>query len=164
MLFQEIQYLRHPVLYIILVVAWVFCIAIMLAQPTPWYVYVLLSGLFILINTFFYMLRLTITVEPDRISLSMFPFFGTRVMQFTDIKSITVNALNPVFDYGGWGYRIVPFQNTTAYIMQGEAVVVIVLKNSGKKVAASLKDPERFKAALSITTFDKDVPVEHQAE
>ncbi len=153
MLFKEIQYLRHPVLYIILVVAWGFSIGIMLLQPIPWYVYVIVSAVFVLTNTFLYMLRLTITVEQDRISLSMFPFFGTRVMPFADVKSVTVKPLNPVFDYGGWGYRIVPFQNTTAYIMQGEAAVEIVLKNGDKTIAASLKDPEQFKAALAQTEY-----------
>lgn len=152
-MFTETQYLRHPALYGILIVGWCFSAGIMLIEGATWHIYVPLTAFFVLIAAFLLMFRLTITVAADNISLRMSPFFGTRVIRFAEVKSITVKPLSPVFDYGGWGYRIVPFQNTTAYIMQGEAVVEIVLKSGGKKIAASLKDPDQFKAALAKTEY-----------
>lgn len=153
MLFQETQYLRHPALYGILLVGWLFSAGIMLIQSATWQIYIPLTAIFFIIGGFLFMFRFTITVSADSISLRMSPFFGTKVIPFTEVASITVQPFSPVFDYGGWGYRIVPFQNTTAYIMQGEEAASIVLKSDGKKIAVSLKDPERFKEALAKSSF-----------
>lgn len=61
-------------------------------------------------------------------------------------------------DYGGWGYRIVPFQNTTAYIMQGNKGTTLVLIKSNQKIVVSLKNAAAFEMALTQTMYSSKNP------
>ncbi len=158
MLFQETQFLRYPPLYILLATCWGGTVGLMLISDAVWWHYLAISAVFLSAILLLYSSKLTITIVAENITLSMFPFFGNKVFSFPEIASISVHEINPLMDYGGWGYRIVPFQNTTAYIMQGNKGTTLVLIKSNQKIVVSLKNAAAFEMALTQTMYSSKNP------
>ena len=156
MLFQETQFLRYPPLYILLATCWGGTVGLMLISDAIWWHYLAISAVFLSVIFLLYSSKLSIKIVAENITLSMFPFFGNKVFSFSEIASISVHEINPLMDYGGWGYHIVPFQNTTAYIMQGNKGATLVLKKSDQKIVISLKNAEAFERALAQTTYGSE--------
>jgi hypothetical protein len=156
MLFQETQYLRYSPLYVWLIVCWAGTLGLLLISDANWLHYLFISAVFASIILLLYSSKLSIKIVAENITLSMFPFFGNEVFSFSEIATISVHEINPLMDYGGWGYRIVPFQNTTAYIMQGNKGATLVLKKSDQKIVISLKNAEAFERALAQTTYGSE--------
>jgi len=156
MLFQETQYLRYPPLYFLIILGWAGTCGLAITTDAIWWQLVAISAVFLSVLLLLYLCKLTITISSENITLSMFPFFGNKVYSFSEIASISVHEINPLMDYGGWGYRIVPFQNTTAYIMQGNKGATLVLKKSDQKIVISLNNAEAFERALAQTTYGSE--------
>lgn len=130
----------------------------MLISDAIWWYYLAISAVFLSVILLLYSSKLTIKIVAENITLSMFPFFGNKVFSFSEIASIRVHEINPLLDYGGWGYRIVPFQNTAACIMQGSKGATLVLKKSDQKIVISLKNVAAFEMALTQTMYGSKNP------
>lgn len=68
---------------------------------------------------------LKVTINREGIHYSCFPFLrSTKTLQWKDVKSIQVVKVDPISDFGGYGYRMVP-KKRKGFIMNGEQALEI---------------------------------------
>ena len=155
MLFTETQHLRPLWLNLLLLVSWLVGLVSMLATGAAILPMLLYSGVFLTVFLFIYLLYFRVEVNPDGILFHFPPFVRNKHISFEQIISLKFHPINPIFDYGGWGYRLMPFFDGTAYIMEGKQGATIVFQGGKRKIAFTLKDVEGFKNGLAQSNFDK---------
>ena len=82
-----------------------------------------------------------IEVTESGVSLKI-PLFKKEFIGWNEIKSINLQTISPLKDFGGWGLRY-NLKGTTGYIFSGTKAIFIE-KNNGKKVAFTIIDSESF--------------------
>ena len=77
-----------------------------------------------------------------------FPFLiKEKIIPYSDIQSMSVMKINPLFEFGGWGLRRGKLGK--AYTTDGNLILHIELK-SGKKINLTIKNKEEVERAIQI--------------
>lgn len=155
MLFIETQHLRPVWLYILIMLSWLVGFGSMLASGAAMFPILLYSGVLLAVAMFMYLIYFRIEVQTDGLNLHFPPFVRNKHIHFEEIISLKIHPISPIGDYGGWGYRLMPFFDGTAYIMEGKEGATVVFQGGKRKIAFTLKNVERFKSALAQSNFDK---------
>lgn len=91
--------------------------------------------------------RLTVDVDPERLSLRYRPFLK-KELQPGDIVKAYPRSYRPIIEYGGWGVRWTPWRGW-AYNVSGGRGVQLELA-SGKKLLIGSQDPEQLHQAIEL--------------
>lgn len=89
--------------------------------------------------------RVTVDRHGLTVTYTVFPAFRTRV-PFDDITAVTARDINPLREYGGWGYRV-RVHGTAVVLHAGEAIVV--RRASGRDFAVTVPDAATGAALLN---------------
>jgi hypothetical protein len=161
-----VQYLRHKVLTIIIVIAvflplLFFIVAMILelglgiqvgAEPmtkTQIYLFTIFAILFGVLATSLYLFsNLTIEIKNDGFYYKFFPFHKKfHKITPNDIISWQIKEYRAIADYGGWGIRFGFGTRGKGYIASDNTGVLFIFPNN-KKVLFSLKEEEKAVLAL----------------
>jgi hypothetical protein len=117
-------------------------------NPAPDFLLVLLFLIPFGIIALFYFIRLETEIRRDGIHYRFPPFIRKiRTYRWEDIKQCYVRKYNPIWEYGGWGYRVAGKKSGVACNVSGNMGIQIELKN-GKKILLGTRKPEEVKEAL----------------
>lgn len=95
--------------------------------------------------------KLTIILDEEGCKFQFSPFhLKQRVIKWDEIKKIYLRKYNPVFEYGGWGIRVLPFSKNIAYNIKGNYGIQIELKNNKKILLGTSETKEVEKALTKI--------------
>lgn len=105
---------------------------------------------FLLISLLFLSSKLVTKVDQYGIHIQYIPILWKwRKYAWQDIKNITIRDCRPIFEYGGWGYRIGIFGQGNAAILNGKTGVQLEFKN-GKKMFIGTNDKEKIQNAIEL--------------
>ncbi|WP_425392635.1 hypothetical protein [Ekhidna sp.] len=91
--------------------------------------------------------KLYVTIDDRAIYYRYPPFVNSEhKLTQTDIKEVYVREYNPIWEYGGWGYRIRPGKGR-ALNVSGNQGLQLELSN-GKKILLGTQKPEAMKQAV----------------
>ncbi|MFY0606196.1 MAG: hypothetical protein JXR10_05745 [Cyclobacteriaceae bacterium] len=111
---------------------------------------VLTCSLLLSILCLFHFMKLKVTIDQSNIHYSFFPFINcTKTIHFQDIESAEVITYNPIWDYGGWGYRWHP-TNGRAINVKGERGLKIIFKNGKKLLLGTQKTYDLRQAVMTL--------------
>lgn len=157
-LYREIQKIRQPWIYALLIIVlglwiWQFVQQILMGKPfgtnpAPDIMVILIGiiplGAFWLI----FSLKLETIITNNGIKYRMWPLIPRfREVTSGEIARWEVRKYNPIKDYGGWGIRYGWGKNGTAYNMSGNQGAYFELKN-GKRFLIGTQKPEELRAAI----------------
>jgi hypothetical protein len=107
-----------------------------------WWSITITSFVFSITTVLFILMKLSFKIEPSGVSFKYVPFINTyRKISFDEMVSIEVKRINPLIEFGGWGYRFNLFKKKTLLNIWGRYVVEIVLK-SGKTWVIGTQQPD----------------------
>lgn len=111
--------------------------------PTIFLIIILaiVEGLLLTIN-------LKTQIYKDHISISFFPFFNNKLIDFSELDKYYVRKYNPITEYGGWGFRIGVFGKGQAYNIRGNMGLQLEYKN-GKKLLIGTQSPNELEEVLN---------------
>lgn len=101
----------------------------------------IVEGLLLAIN-------LKTQIYKDHISISFFPFFKNKLINFSELDKYYVRKYNPITEYGGWGFRIGVFGKGQAYNIRGNMGLQLEYKN-GKKLLIGTQSPNELEEVLN---------------
>lgn len=102
---------------------------------------ILLLGVLCLI----FFATLKVTIQPDKVSILFFPFVK-RTIDVSHIKTMRIQKVNPIRDFGGWGIR----KNKTlgkVYTTKGDQILFFELDND-ERIGVSVFDLPALKTTL----------------
>jgi hypothetical protein len=101
----------------------------------------------VIVIVFFYFLSLHSRIDDKGISVK-FGFFQRHFKEYKweNIKSVEIRKYNPIWEYGGWGYRGWNRRNR-AFSVSGNIGLQITL-NDGNVVMVGTKESEKMKTYL----------------
>jgi len=83
-----------------------------------------------------------------------FPFLiKEKIIPYSDIQSMSVMKINPIFEFGGWGLRRGKLGK--AYTTDGNLILHIELK-SGNKINLTVKNKEEVERAIQIQATNSE--------
>jgi len=83
-----------------------------------------------------------------------FPFvIKEKIIPYSDIQSMSVMKINPIFEFGGWGLRRGKLGK--AYTTDGNLILHIELK-SGNKINLTVKNKEEVERAIQIQATNSE--------
>ena len=153
-LYKEVQYFRNTWIYYLIIGIAVLSLAggfipIIIHGGSPesivgiFRVLLVISGLLVL----FGFSKLETTIDEKTIYYRFPPFVNReQSLGKSDISEIFVRKYRPVWEYGGWGYRIRPGKGR-AINVSGNIGLQIV-KNNGKALLIGTKKSEELKRAI----------------
>lgn len=149
MTFEEEQDFRHSKLWMLLLIALIPIVSTLAVSSRP---LISVSAILFLLAAivFLYYAKLVVKVEDGYISIRFFPvhFFNPRKVYLTDIESFEAEEYSPLKEFGGWGWRWLPFRDKTAYSVEGEQCVRLTMEDETEIVIGSQK-PEELEEAIS---------------
>lgn len=149
MTFEEEQDFRHSKLWILMVIALIPILSSLATSSQP--LISLSAILIILISiTLLYFAKLEVSVEENHVSIRFFPvhLFRPRKIFLDDIEDFTSEEYSPLKEFGGWGWRWLPFHDKTAYSVEGHKCVRLEMKDDTEIVIGSQK-PDELEEAIS---------------
>lgn len=93
-------------------------------------------------------INLKTQIYKDHISISFFPFFKNKLINFSELDKYYVRKYNPITEYGGWGFRIGVFGKGQAYNIRGNKGLQLEFKN-GKKLLIGTQSPKELEEVLN---------------
>ncbi len=115
---------------------------------------ILVIGLILL----FHFMVLKVYVDHSQINYSFFPFVRkTKSIGKSDIEKLEVRKYNPIWEYGGWGYRT-RLGNGEAMNVKGNKGLQIKFKD-GKKLLLGTQKSEELEEA--VNTLQKNWRNQH---
>ena len=149
MTFEKEQDFRHSKLWILLLIALIPIVPTLAASSRP---LISFSAILFLLAAIIliYFAKLVVKVEDGYISIRFFPvhFFNPRKIYIPDIESFEAEEYSPLKEFGGWGWRWLPFRDKTAYSVEGEECVRLTMKDDTEIVIGSQK-PEELEDAIA---------------
>lgn len=116
--------------------------------------------LFVFIGLLFLSAKLETNIDGNGIHARFLPIlFKWRRYAWSDLERIYVRKCNPIWEYGGWGYRIGLFGKGTALLLSGNKGVQLVLKN-GRHIFIGTKNEDEL--ASIIQYFQNEVNQQNQ--
>jgi hypothetical protein len=141
--YKENQRLDDLYLYILFAVLCVLDLVvyrIYLIQDLSIFTMSVVSFLFFAI--IFFIIRLQVTYSQEGIRIRFFPFYPKgKWIPFHEIESATWITVNPLKDFGGYGYRNKPQHEV--FVLRGRKALQIKLKNAKKAVIIGVLFPEK---------------------
>jgi hypothetical protein len=102
-----------------------------------------LSAAIILVIILFYLLRLDTLVKEDGIYVRFFPFRPKyRYFAWDKMTDVYIRKYSPIWEYGGWGYRIGIFGKGKAMNVSGNTGLQLVFKDGSKLLIGTGKAEE----------------------
>lgn len=121
------------------------CFILTKEHESPWIVISITIPLILL----FLSSRLRITIHPEYVEYSFFPFmFRRKKIQWNEIHEVSLVHMDPIWDFGGWGVRLSK-KYGKAFITGGNEALFLVLKN-GKRRTFSIKDKGSLKEFFDV--------------
>ena len=71
-----------------------------------------------------------------------------REILFNDIEAVESEEYSPIKEFGGWGWRWLPFRDKMAYSVEGNKCVRLTMENGTEIVIGSQK-PDELEEAIS---------------
>jgi len=104
----------------------------------------ILLGIFLL----FHFMKLQVEIDAGFIRYRFFPFVNSlRSISAEEVKKIYVRQYKPIWEYGGWGYRVRPGSGK-AMNVKGNWGLQIEFSN-GKKLLLGTQKPNELETALN---------------
>ncbi len=106
---------------------------------------------------FIYLIKLKYTISNENIIISFFPFLSnSKIIEYSDIKKISIINYKPLIDYGGWGLRYA--SNKSAYTIKGNKGIYIEM-NNGKNllIGTQIDIDSLYENILEITSNNKNL-------
>ncbi len=149
MIFEEEQDFRHSKLWVLLVIALVPILST-LAVSSKLLISLSAVAAILIAIALLYFARLEVNVEEDYISVRFFPFhfFRPRKIFLDEVKSFAAEEYSPLKEFGGWGWRWLPFRYKMAYSVEGEECVRLTMEDDTEIVIGSQK-PDELEEAIS---------------
>lgn len=114
--------------------------------PDPGGVLPMVIGLLVMIivAVVYFLLNLTVSVDPDKLRIRFRPFTGEEIA-YSEIESAEAVTYRPLRDYGGWGIRY--GRGGRALNVSGDKGVQLVMKGGERLLLGSLR-PMELAAAI----------------
>lgn len=101
------------------------------------------SSIIVFVFILFYLLRLDTEVHSDGLYVRFFPFRRSfRRISWAEITTLYIRRYSPVWEYGGWGYRIGLFGKGKALSVSGSMGLQLVLHDGSKLLIGTAKAEE----------------------
>jgi len=101
-----------------------------------------------------YFIKLEWKFTESEFRYRFFPFIiKEKIIQYSDIQSMSVMKINPIFEFGGWGLRRGKLGK--AYTTDGNLILHIELK-SGNKINLTIKNKEEVERAIQIQATNSE--------
>lgn len=95
--------------------------------------------------------KLVVVLDDEGCKFRFYPFhLKERVIRWEEIKKIHLRKYNPIFEYGGWGIRVLPFSKNIAFNIKGNYGIQIELKNEKKILLGTSESVEIEKVLKQI--------------
>jgi len=148
MRFEELQRFRHSRLWLLLVIALIPLLSSVAVSTRPFIGFISI-GVILLAITLLYFAKLEVEVE-DNISVRFFPvhFFSPREISVDDVESFEAEEYSPLKEFGGWGWRWIPFRHKMAYSVSGNEGVRLTMED-GTEIMIGSKKPEELEDAIA---------------
>jgi len=102
----------------------------------------------VIITILIYTIRLEYTLSTNAITYRLYPFqIQLKKIEKKEIATIFIRKYNPIFEFGGWGYRAFLRSNNGALNIWGNMGIQLVLKN-GKRLLIGTQLPEDAEIAI----------------
>jgi hypothetical protein len=86
----------------------------------------------------FSFIKLKTIINSEGIMIQFFPFLlKSKFIPWSEVEQIYVKDYNPIYDYGGWGYRI--GKRGKAYNTKGSNGLQLILKNGSRLLIGTQK-------------------------
>lgn len=149
MLYQETQRFNQWWMKILLFALNVFVFyLIIFDNEIDSYLSLFLIGSLILVDAIITLINLKTQIYKDHISISFFPFFKNKIINFSDLDKYYIRKYNPITEYGGWGIRMGVFGKGSAYNIRGNMGLQLEFKN-GKKLLIGTQNPKEIEEVLN---------------
>lgn len=156
--FQETQYFRNPLIFILLFAIFGIAIWGIVQQlilnvpfgnnPAPDYILILFSMIPVIFLLFFIFMKQKTVIDKESIQVTISPF-GRRRMLWANIEKAYIRTYKPIMEYGGWGIRYGFAGKGVAYsVGGGNQGLQLELKN-GQKVLIGTKKADALKSFLT---------------
>lgn len=108
---------------------------------------ILMIGILLL----FHFMKLIVQIDAGQLYYSFFPFVNkTKSISSSDVDKMFIRKYNPIWEYGGWGYRVRP-GNGKAMNVKGNWGLQIQFKD-GKKLLLGTQMPQVLEQAIEELT------------
>lgn len=111
----------------------------------------------ILINIFIFIIRLDTKYDSDGITYRFWPvMFSYKTIKLEDIESYKVKNINPIFTFGGWGYR----RRIGKLLLNTRGKYGIEIKRKeGITITLGTQKPESIKEVMNYLMESKSISV-----
>lgn len=117
------------------------------------------SGFWIIvvIIILFSFIKLKTTINAEGITIQFFPFLlKNKFISWSEVGQIYVKDYNPIYDYGGWGYRI--GKKGKAYNTKGSHGLQLIFKNGSNLLIGTQKKSE---LSIIIAKINQEILKNH---
>ncbi len=102
----------------------------------------------VLITLLIYIIRLEFIISTNNIIYRFYPFqIQFKKIEKTEISTIFIRKYNPIFEYGGWGFRTLLRSENGALNIWGNMGIQLVLKN-GNRLLIGTQSPNDAEEAV----------------
>lgn len=155
LLFEEKQYFRHPIIWLLLVAVNALNIYFLInsyrkSGGSEFAGFLIPAVLVAVITALIYIIRLETEIRSDGIYYRFYPFHTKfRKIGIGQVSKIYVRKYKPIAEYGGWGYRLGIFGAGRALNVSGNMGIQIVYDDH-KKLLLGTKKPDEATIAISL--------------
>ena len=143
----------NTILYIVVIDDFLLTIFLLMKKQIVFISFIpLIAALVIFI--LFKIMRLTVSIDADKIAYAFKPFIRNRIITRQEIESAQVIKYEPISQYGGWGIRH-SFKNGKAFTTRGHYGLQLKLKN-GKIILLGTQQPEALQSFLTAYPLSSD--------
>ncbi len=107
----------------------------------------IITVIFALLIWILHVTKLELRIDSSGVQLSFYPFFKHKIIRYSEIETWKVRKSNPIFEFGGYGYRWNFFKRTTTFIIKGNMLLHMKLKN-GKSILVGTQKPNMVKDSM----------------
>lgn len=91
--------------------------------------------------------KLEFRIDSSGVQLSFYPFFKQKLISYSEIETWKVRKSNPILEFGGYGYRWNFFKRSKTFIIKGNMLLHMKLKN-GKSILVGTQKPNMVKDSM----------------
>lgn len=97
----------------------------------------------------FFLPPLKVRIYNEGIYYYCFPYLRKgKLISWRDVENATIVEVNPLGDFGGWGYRAT-WKGNRGYILKGGPALRIERKSTDKTMTLTINNPEQAKRVLN---------------
>jgi len=123
-------------------------------NPAPDFIIITIGLIPLILIILLMKIKLTVILDEDGCKFQFYPFHSKfREIKWNEISKIYLRKYNSVFEYGGWGIRVLPFSKNIAFNIKGNYGIQIELKNNKKILLGTSESAEVEKVLKQINLF-----------